>query len=136
MRSGILGLSTFPTTPVLAVLMAGTLSGLTGCQSYERKPLDLDVTRSAWLTRSPADPSVRAFAAALDRAEGGSQAEGFDPSDGLSLAEAEAVVLVFNPDLRQARLEANVTRATAAHAGLCARCTSNLFGAGEPRRYA
>jgi isoleucyl-tRNA synthetase len=24
----------------------------------------------------------------------------------------------------------------AAHPGLCARCTSNLFGAGEPRRYA
>jgi len=62
--------------------------------------------------------SVREFAAALDRAEGGSQAEGFDPSDGLSLDEAEAVLLVFNPDLRQARLEANVTRATAAHAGL------------------
>jgi outer membrane protein TolC len=102
----------------LTVLMAGTLSGLTGCQSYERMPLDLDATRSAWLTRSPGDPSVREFAAALDRAEGGSQAEGFDPSDGLSLAEAEAVVLVFNPDLRLARLEADVTRATAEHAGL------------------
>lgn len=100
------------------MLLAGTLSGLTGCQSYERKPLDLDATRSVWLTRSPADPSVREFAAALDRAESGPQAEGFDPSDGLSLAEAEAVVLVFNPDLRRARLEANVTRATAAHAGL------------------
>jgi outer membrane protein TolC len=36
----------------------------------------------------------------------------------VTLAEAEAVVLVFNPNLRQARLEANVTRATAAHAGL------------------
>ncbi len=118
MRCRTLGLSALPTAAVLTVLMAGTLSGLTGCQSYERKPLDLDATRSAWLSRSPADPSVREFAAALDRAEGGSQAEGFDPSDGLSLDEAEAVVLVFNPDLRQARLEANVTRATAALAGL------------------
>jgi len=99
------------------VLMAGTLSGLSGCRSYERKPLVLDATRAAWLTRSTADPSIRAFAAALDRAEGGSLAEGFDPSDGLSLAEAEAVTLVFNPVLRQARLEANVTRAIAAHAG-------------------
>jgi outer membrane protein, heavy metal efflux system len=117
-RCGTSGSSALPTAAFLTVLLAGALSGLTGCQSYERKPLDLDATRSAWLTRSPADPSVREFAAALDRAEGGSRAEGFDPSDGLSLAEAEAVVLVFNPDLRQARLEANVTRATAAHAGL------------------
>lgn len=118
MRCGTLGLSALPTTAVLTVLMAGTLSGLTGCQSYERKPLDPGATRSAWLTRSPADPSVREFAAALDRAEGGSQTGGFEPTDGLSLIEAEAVVLVFNPDLRQARLEANVTRATAAYAGL------------------
>lgn len=118
MRYGGLGLSAFPLTSVLTVVMAGMVSALTGCQSFEREPLDLDATRSAWLSRSPADPSVREFAAALDRAEGGLQAEGFDPSDGLSLAEAEAVVLVFNPDLRQARLEANVTRATAAYAGL------------------
>jgi hypothetical protein len=67
MRCGTLGLSASPTAAVLTVLMAGTLSGLTGCQSYERKPLDLDTTRAAWLTRSPADPSVREFAAALDR---------------------------------------------------------------------
>lgn len=118
MRCGIHSLSALSTAAALTVLVAGTLSGLTGCQSYERKPLDLDATRSAWLSRSPEDPTVREFAAALDRADGGSQAEGFDPSDGLTLAEAEAVVLVFNPDLRQARLEANVTRATAAHAGL------------------
>jgi outer membrane protein TolC len=99
-------------------LLASAVAGLTGCQSYERKPLDLDTTRAAWLSRSPADPSVREFAAALDRAELGSVMGGFDPLDGLTLAEAEAVTLVFNPDLRQARLEANVTRATAAHAGL------------------
>jgi outer membrane protein, heavy metal efflux system len=118
MRCGIDSLSAVPTAAALSVLVAGMLSGLTGCESYERKPLDLDATRTAWLSRSPEDPTVREFAAALDRADGGSQAEGFDPSNGLSLVEAEAVVLVFNPDLRQARLEANVTRATAAHAGL------------------
>jgi outer membrane protein TolC len=92
-----------------------------GCQSYERKPLDMDATRTAWLSRSAADPSVREFAAALEQAESGvgpGATRGFDASDGLTLAEAEAVALVFNPDLRQARLEANVTRATAAHAGL------------------
>jgi len=107
-----------PPTNVTAFLLAGAVAGLAGCQSYEPKPLDLDATRAAWLTRSPADPSVREFAAALDRAERGSVMGGFDPSDGLTLAEAEVVALVFNPDLRQARLESNVTRATAAHAGL------------------
>jgi len=118
--------STFPagqTGRGIAALvgLAGTLVVLTGCQSYERRPLDMDATRAAWLLRSPADPSVREFAAALEHAEsdgGPAGTKGFDPSDGLTLAEAEAVALVFNPDLRQARLEANVTRATAAHAGL------------------
>lgn len=105
-------------TAVSALLLAGAVAGLAGCQSYERKPLYLDATRAAWLTRSPADSSVREFAAALDRAELGTGTGGFDPLDGLTLAEAEAVTLVFNPDLRQARLESNVTRATAAHAGL------------------
>jgi outer membrane protein, heavy metal efflux system len=102
----------------LAVLLAALTVAAGGCQSYERKPLDLETTRAAWLTRSPADPSIREFAAALDRAESGTGLADFNPVDGLTLAEAEAVALVFNPDLRQARLEANVTRTTAAHAGL------------------
>lgn len=42
----------------------------------------------------------------------------FDPSDGLSLPEAEPVALVYNRDLRLARLEAGVSRAGAEHAGL------------------
>lgn len=107
--------------PAVTVLLAGLMLHAGGCQSYERKPLDLDATRAAWLTRSPADPSVRAFAAILEEAESGAgpaQTLVFDPADGLTLAAAEAVVLVFNPDLRQARLESNVTRATEAHAGL------------------
>lgn len=101
-----------------AAAVLSAIAGLAGCASYERKPLDIDATRAAWLTRSPADPTVRAFADALDQAESGRVVGTFDPSDGLTLAEAEAVMLVFNPELRQARLEANVTRATAAHAGL------------------
>jgi outer membrane protein, heavy metal efflux system len=103
------------------LLFAVTLAGSAGCQSYERMPLDMDAARMAWLSRSPAEPSVREFAAALRKAEtcdGPGEIHGFDPSDGLTLAEAEAVTLVFNPDLRLARLEANVTRATAMHAGL------------------
>ena len=92
-----------------------------GCQTYEQEPLDIDAIRSSLLERSLADPLISEFAAALEQAESGGgpgAAMGFDPSDGVTLAEAEAVTLVFNPDLRQARLEANATRATAAHAGL------------------
>jgi cobalt-zinc-cadmium efflux system outer membrane protein len=101
------------------LIAVATLTG--GCQSYEPRPLNIDATRGAWLARSPDDPSVREFAAVLERAERGSSHAWpgtFDPSDGLTLAEAEAVALVLNPDLRLSRLEANVTRATSAHAGM------------------
>jgi len=101
-------------------MLAGLMMLAGGCQSYERKPLDMDAMRAAWLARSPWNQTVREFAARLEQAESGTggTTTGFDPSDGLTLAEAEAVTLVFNPNLRRARLEANVTRATAAHAGL------------------
>lgn len=94
------------------------LSALSACQTYERRPLDLNTARDAWLSRSPSDPTVRQFAATLDLAAGDPLANTFDPSDGLTLAEAEVVLLVFNPDLRQSRLQADVTRAIASHAGL------------------
>jgi len=97
------------------VLVAG--AGV-GCQSYERSPLDLAATREAWLARSPSDETARQFADRLSQAEGRGDAGAFDPADGLTLAEAEPVALVYNRDLRLARLEANVTRATADHAGL------------------
>ena len=97
------------------VLVAGAE---VGCQSYERRPLDLAATREAWLGRSPSDETARQFADRLAQTEGRGDADKFDPADGLTLAEAEPVALVFNRDLRQARLEANVTRATADHAGL------------------
>jgi CRISPR system Cascade subunit CasA len=42
----------------------------------------------------------------------------FDSGDGISCAEAELVALVFNADLRLARLRAGVTKATADTAGL------------------
>lgn len=88
-----------------------------GCQSYERLPLDSDAAREAWLTRSPSNETARQFADRLALAEG-RETGTFDPADGLTLAEAEPVALVFNRDLRLARLEADVTRATADHAGL------------------
>lgn len=101
----------------LVVGVVGLMVG--GCAGYERRPLDLEGARAAWVGRSPGDATVREFAAALRRAEVGAEAgAGFDVSDGLTLAEAEAVALVFNAELRLARLEAQVTRASAEHAGL------------------
>lgn len=92
---------------------------LAGCQSYQSKPLDLAAHRDAWLARTPGDEPVRAFAEQLAAQSAGSgEPTRFELSDGLSLAEAEVVALVFNPDLRLARLQAGVTAATAEHAGL------------------
>ena len=89
---------------------------LIGCQSYEPKPLDLEAHESDWRLRAPDDESVRSFIDSLDSAiEPAAQA--FDPTDGLSLAEAELVALVYNPDLRLSRLRAGAAKASAEHAG-------------------
>ncbi len=90
---------------------------MTGCASYEASPLDVTGTREAWLNRLPTGEDAGAYAKRLSEQEG-RQAEAFDVNDGLTLAEGEAVALVFNPDLRVARLKINVARATAANAGL------------------
>ncbi len=102
----------------VASLLAGALSVLVigGCKSYHRKPLDLAATREAFAARDAGAGTARAFAERLARAEG--VAPAFDPADGLTLAEAEPVALLFNRDLRLARLEADVARATADNAGL------------------
>jgi outer membrane protein, heavy metal efflux system len=103
----------------LSALTVGCFGAMamSGCASYEAKPVDLEATRQAWLGRTPDHESAKAFAQELARKEG-RQETGFDPSDGLTLAEAEPVALVFNPELRVARLQANVARATAQTAGL------------------
>jgi outer membrane protein, heavy metal efflux system len=91
--------------------------GLTGCRSYQPRPLDLAAYDEIWKQRSPSAPEVIAFANGLaDRSPDSSLAP-FDPSDGLSLSEAEKVALVFNPDLRLARLRAKVAAAGVEHAG-------------------
>lgn len=97
-------------------VLAGGALLIAGCTSYERRPLDLDATRKALLTRSTSDDAVRTFAESLAQREG--RTTPYDPADGLSLEEAEAFALVYNPALRVARLEAGVTRVGAEHAGL------------------
>ncbi|MCC6951379.1 MAG: TolC family protein [Phycisphaerales bacterium] len=101
--------------------MSGLLAVFAGgCQSYERRPLDIAGHHSAFLARTPQSPEVRKFAESLVASAAGSD-QGpieFDPADGVSCTEAELVALVFNADLRLARLRAGVTRATAENAGL------------------
>lgn len=104
-----------------ASLMLAALAMMTGgCQSYERRPLDMTGHHTAFLARTPEGADVQKFAASLlaqSRSEAPRGRE-FDPTDGISCAEAELVALVFNADLRLARMRAGVTRASAENAGL------------------
>ncbi len=68
-----------------------------------------------WRSRGLPDENVKEFAKRLKSKPGKSVK--FQPSDGLTLAEAEVVALVFNPDLRIARHKAGITKANAQYAG-------------------
>ncbi len=92
---------------------------LTGCQSYEARPLDLAAQREAWHERSLESASMTEFVARLDQVPGETVAD-FNPGDGLSLTEGQLVALVFNPDLRLARLRAGRAAASSEYAGLWA----------------
>lgn len=105
----------YPSRPALIAALLGAAVMLAGCQSYQSRPLDLAAHREGWLARTPGDEPIRAFAERL--AESGEPSD-FDLSDGLTLTEGEIVALVFNPDLRLARLRAGIAAATAEHAGL------------------
>jgi outer membrane protein TolC len=95
-----------------------TIAGVAfaGCQSYEEKPLDLKQIRTAWKARSPNNQGVKDYAGQLAGYAFDKTAE-YDPSDGLSVKEAEILALFFNPDLREARSKANIALASAREAG-------------------
>ena len=86
-----------------------------GCQRYAPEPLDLDAHRRMFESRAPASAEVTDYARRL--AEAASSVTTYDPSDGVSLDEAEVVALFFNPSLRTARVRARVPLAGAAEAG-------------------
>jgi len=100
--------------PLGAAALIGVAVLSTGCQTYEPRPLRPEDHRLAWHARTPGDEPVRAFAERL--AQSG-QVSAFDPSDGLTLEEAEVVALVYNPALRLQRLRAGVVAASAGEAG-------------------
>lgn len=97
-------------TAALILVVAG------GCQSYRPQPLELSAHRQAFLARAAEAPEVAEFARSLAERDGGAERV-FEPADGITLWEAEAIALVFNTDLRLARLRAGVTAAGAAEAG-------------------
>ena len=99
--------------------LVGAATGLvfiTGCQTYEPKPLDLTSHSQHWHSRTPSNEEVRKFALSLTNTDSSRHTE-FNPMDGLTLSEGEIVALVFNPDLRMARMRASVAQATAPYAG-------------------
>lgn len=89
---------------------------LAGCQAYEPIPVDWSAHDRDWSQRSPAGGDVRAFAEELAALNAGQRGK-FDPSNGLSLPEAEVVALMFNPSLRTGRLRAKVSQVGAGEAG-------------------
>jgi len=104
------------TQRICPFLLAGSVVVVVaGCRSYEPRPLALDATQREFLLRSVDGPSLGEFA---ERLRAHAPAAGaFDPADGISLAEAEAIALVFNRELRTRRLAAGVTRAGAENSG-------------------
>ncbi len=88
---------------------------LTACQHYAPSPLDLCAYDTDVAARAAFGPEVAAYAQRLSVPS--TQPSRFDASDGLSLAEAEVMALFFNPEVRLARLRAEVPRVGAAEAG-------------------
>lgn len=95
--------------------LAVSVATLAGCQSYQPSPLNPSGHAQGWRYRSPSSEQVRDFARRLETTAPRSVT--FNPGDGVTLAEGEVVALVFNPDLRVARLKAGVAKATADFAG-------------------
>ena len=92
------------------------LAAVAGCQSYRPLPLDTNAHEREWAARTAGNDRVKTYADQLESLNP-DRAEPFDPSDGLTLREAELVALVFNPDLRTARLRAKVPLLGAKEAG-------------------
>lgn len=103
--------------PSLWLAALPLVAGAGGCQSYAPRPIDRAAHHDAFLLRTPAAPEVAAFAERL-ASRSAQPAPVFDPADGLTLAEGEVVALVYNRELRLARLRAGVSAASAQYAGL------------------
>jgi outer membrane protein TolC len=90
-------------------------TALSGCQLYDPSPLDPASHAADWVDRTPSSEQVRDFARRLETTA--SRSVSFNPGNGITMAEGEVVALVYNPDLRVARLKAGVAKATSDFAG-------------------
>lgn len=99
----------------MCVLLA--MAALPGCQSIPARPLGLDEHLKALQSRAIAPQPVLDYARSLAALPGAPRTP-FDPADGLTLEEAEAVTLWYNPVLRISRLEADRTATLAGLPGL------------------
>jgi outer membrane protein, heavy metal efflux system len=108
--------------PTPRSLMLGlVLVTLSGCQTYQPRPLDPQTHLEAFSARSVHNQSLKIFIDSLDNPNQNDRAidtSVYDPTDGISLNEAERIALYYNPDLRIARLQAGLASADAKHAGL------------------
>lgn len=101
---------------VTIALAGGVLVAVVGCQSYRPDPIDLRAHDRAVRDRLTDPAPLAAFATRM-RDTGAKVPERLHLADGLTSAEAEVVALFHNADLRLARAEAGITRATAENAG-------------------
>jgi outer membrane protein TolC len=99
----------------VTIAVTASVATITSCQLYQESPLDPSGHADDWRNRSPTDEQVRDFARRIEASS--PRSVPFNPDDGITLAEGELVALVYNPDLRVARLKAGVAKATADHAG-------------------
>ena len=93
--------------------------GVGGCATYEPAPVDPIAFEASWRALDPDAATVRVGTADVIFFAGVTKVRppGFDLTDGIDLAEAEAVALFFNPELRRLRTALEVPRAEASTAG-------------------
>ena len=87
------------------------------CQSYSSRPLALADRMDEVRTR-PSDKAAHTRFLELLKASDKEGPEDFSLSDGVSLPEGEVLALLYNADLRMARLRAGVAVAQSENAGL------------------
>ncbi len=81
------------------------LLAISGCQTVPPRPLGLKSHLESLDSRAIDTEPVRDYARALASSQANAQTLDFQPDDGISLSEAEAIALWYNPSLRLARLE-------------------------------
>lgn len=95
------------------LLLSLTCASLCACQPYTALTLNQDEHTAAWRNRR-VDESVERFA---QRVTSLVEEGAYDPGDGINATEAAAIALVFNSNLRVARLKAGIKSLGAAEAG-------------------